>query len=152
MAKEEKNETHGNADVAAQTQQAVSRAADVSTDTIRKEGPGLATAALLGVGVAILEPELIPGILIGAGAMLAPKVLPAVGGVFRPLLKGIVRAGYGVATTVREAVAEAGEQVEDIVAEAKAEQQHTQSRSGGSEAHQHEGQQGKGSKPHPQAA
>lgn len=151
MAKEERSDTHENTDVAAQAQQAVTRAADVSGDTIRKEGPGLATAALLGVGIAILEPELIPGILIGAGAMLAPKFLPAMGGVFRPLLKGAVRAGYGVATTVREALAEAGEQVEDIVAEAKAEQ-HAQPRGGSAEGHAQQGQQGNRSKPHPQAA
>lgn len=148
MAKEVKHNSHESSKVAAQAEQAVTHAANVSTDTIRKEGPGLATAALVGVGVAILEPELIPGILIGAGAMLAPKILPAVGGIFRPLLKGLVRAGYGVATTVREAVAEAGEQMEDIVAEAKAERQHA----GGSEAQQQAGQQGGRSKPHPQAA
>jgi hypothetical protein len=149
MAKEDRHNSHENAGVAAGAQEAVSHAADVSTDTIRKEGPGIATAALLGVGVAILEPELIPGILIGAGAMLAPKILPAMAGVFRPLLKGAVRAGYGVATTVREAVAEASEHVEDIVAEAKAEHHHGQPRAGGSEAHQRAGNR---SKPHPQVA
>jgi hypothetical protein len=85
------------------------------------EGPSIATAALVGVGVAVLEPELIPGILIGAGAVLAPKIIPALGGLLRPLVKGVVKAGYSAAMSVRQVVAEAGEEVEDIVAEAKAE-------------------------------
>ena len=85
------------------------------------EGRSLATAALVGVGVAILEPEFIPGILIGAGAVLAPKILPALGGLVRPLLKGVIKAGYSAAVSVREVVAEAGEEMEDLVAEARAE-------------------------------
>ena|SRR5438477_6989376 len=88
-----------------------------------REGPSLATAALIGVGVAIIEPELIPGLLIGAGAVLAPKLFPALGGILRPLVKSVVKVGYSAATSVREAVAEVGEQVEDIVAEARSEQQ-----------------------------
>jgi hypothetical protein len=39
----------------------------------------------------------------------------------RPLLKGAIRAGYGVANKAKETVAEAGEQFQDIVAEVKAE-------------------------------
>ena len=95
----------------------------LSESGLDREGPSIATAALVGVGVAILEPELIPGILIGAGAVLAPKLFPALGGVLRPLVKGIVKAGYSAAMAVREVVAEAGEEVEDMVAEARAEHQ-----------------------------
>jgi hypothetical protein len=137
------NAQHSHAS-ATETGHSVTGGGEVSRDTMREEGPGLATAALVGVGVAIFQPELIPGILIGAGAVLAPRFLPAMGNVFRPLLKGAVRAGYGVATTVREAVAEASEQVEDIVAEARAEQQHAEPA--------RETQHAKGAKPHPQAA
>src|SRR5581483_5110753 len=86
-----------------------------------QEGPSLATAALVGVGVAIIEPELIPGILIGAGALLAPKLLPALGNAVRPILKGIVKAGYSATMAVRETVAEATENVQDMVAEARSE-------------------------------
>ena len=85
------------------------------------EGPSIATAALVGIGVAVLEPELIPGILIGAGAVLAPKILPALGSMFRPIVKGVVKAGYSAAMSVREVMAEAGEEMEDMVAEARAE-------------------------------
>jgi len=90
---------------------------------LSREGPSIATAVAVGVGVAILEPELIPGMLIGAGALLAPKLVPALGGMLRPLVKGMIKAGYSAGMAVREMVAEAGEQVEDIVAEAKAEHQ-----------------------------
>jgi hypothetical protein len=93
----------------------------LSKSGLDREGPSMATAALVGIGVAVLEPELIPGILIGAGAVLAPKLLPALGGMLRPLVKGMVKAGYSAGMAVREVVAEAGEQVQDIVAEARAE-------------------------------
>src|SRR5260370_5487587 len=93
----------------------------LSESGLDREGPSIATAALVGVGVAILEPELIPGILIGAGAVLAPKLLPALGGMLRPLVKGVVKAGYSATMALREVVAEAGEEVEDMVAEARAE-------------------------------
>lgn len=89
---------------------------------LEREASSIATAALIGVGVAIIEPELIPGLLIGAGAVLAPKILPGIGSMLRPLVKGVIKAGYSTATAVRETVAEMGEQVEDIVAEARAEQ------------------------------
>ncbi len=88
---------------------------------LEREGPSLATAALVGAGLAILEPEFIPGMLIGAGALLAPKILPGLGGMLRPMVKGVVKAGYAASMTVREAVAEAGENMQDIVAEARAE-------------------------------
>jgi hypothetical protein len=107
--------------MAAETDPAHAAGIRESTEPVRQEGPGLATAALVGVGLAIVEPELIPGMLIGVGVTLAPKLVPALGGVLRPMVKGIVKAGYGAAVTVREAVAEAGENIEDIVAEARAE-------------------------------
>jgi hypothetical protein len=109
----------------------------INESGLNTEGPSLATAVAIGVGVAILEPELIPGVLIGAGAMLAPKVIPALGGALRPLVKGMVKAGYSAGMAVREMVAEAGEHVEDIVAEARAE---------------HESGNGHGAGKHPSAA
>jgi hypothetical protein len=90
-------------------------------DGLEKEKPGLATAALVGIGVAIIEPELIPGILIGVGAAFAPKLLPALGGAMRPVVKGVVKAGYSMVASVQEMAAEARENMEDMVAEAKAE-------------------------------
>jgi hypothetical protein len=54
-------------------------------------------------------------------ALLAPVLLPLVGTVVRPVAKGVVKGGLMVKDTVVGFVAEAGEQVSDLVAEAKAE-------------------------------
>ena len=63
-----------------------------------------------------------PNALVVVGvAILAPVLLPAVGSVVRPLVKGAVKAGLTVKDMAVGAVAEAGEQLSDLVAEAKAE-------------------------------
>ena len=62
-------------------------------------------AALVGVGVAIV----------------APTVLPAVGTAFRPLAKSAIKSGILLYNGVKEAIAEAGEQMNDMVAEVQAE-------------------------------
>ena len=85
-------------------------------------GSKLATVAAVGLGVALIEAELIPGMLIGVGAMLAPNLLNRLGAGLRPLVKGAVRAGYTVVEKTKETLAEAGEQYQDIVAEVKSEQ------------------------------
>jgi hypothetical protein len=90
---------------------------------LERETPNLATAALIGTGVAILEPELIPGVLIGVGATLAPRLFPAVGTLLRPVVKLVVKTGYELTSGVWELAAEVREQVEDIVAEAQAERE-----------------------------
>jgi hypothetical protein len=82
----------------------------------------ITTTVLVGLAVAVLQPELLPGMAIGAAAMLAPKVLPNLGGALRPLVKTAVRAGYATANKAMEMAAEAGEQMQDIIAEARAEQ------------------------------
>src|SRR5256886_6255 len=83
--------------------------------------PQLGMAALAGVAVAAIEAELLPGLLIGVGAMLAPKLVPGLGNVMRPLGKILVRVGYEVAAKAQEIVAEASEQVQDMVAKIKTE-------------------------------
>ena len=63
-----------------------------------------------------------PTVLIGLGvAVAAPILLPAVGAVIRPVAKGVVKGGLFVADSLKELVAEGSEQVSDVVAEAKAE-------------------------------
>ncbi len=63
-----------------------------------------------------------PNALVVVGvAVLAPVLLPAVGYVARPLVKGAVKAGLTVKDMAVGFVAEAGEQISDLVAEAKAE-------------------------------
>jgi hypothetical protein len=61
-------------------------------------------------------------VLIGVGvALVAPALLPAVGAVIRPVTKGLIKGGLYVADTLQEMVAESGEQLSDIVAEVRAE-------------------------------
>lgn len=90
------------------------------------EGPSFGDKALT-VGVvaaaaALIEVELIPGMLLGVAAMLVPGLVPKIGKGLRPLVKEAVRAGYGLTAKARESMAEAGEQFQDIVAEVKAEE------------------------------
>ena len=80
-----------------------------------------ATVAMIGLGVALIEVELIPGMLLGVAAVLAPNLLPKFGRALRPLVKGAVRAGYAMVARTRETVAEAGEHLQDIMAEVKSE-------------------------------
>lgn len=63
-----------------------------------------------------------PNALVVVGvAVLAPVLLPAVGYVVRPLVKGVIKTGLTVRDMAVGFVAEAGEQLCDLVAEAKAE-------------------------------
>ncbi len=63
-----------------------------------------------------------PNALVVVGVMvLAPVLLPAIGYVVRPLVKGAVNTGLAVKDLALGFVEEAGEQVSDLVAEAKAE-------------------------------
>ena len=89
--------------------------------------------------MALLDDLLIgglPGVLVGVGvALAAPVLLPAAAAGARPLAKTLIKGGLLVATTVREVVAEAGEQFSDLVAEVQAEQAaatQPQAESGGS--------------------
>jgi len=63
-----------------------------------------------------------PTVLVVMGvAILVPVLLPAVGYVVRPLVKGVVKTGLTVKDMAVGFVEETGEQVSDLVAEAKAE-------------------------------
>jgi hypothetical protein len=66
--------------------------------------------------------SLASNLLIGAAAVvLAPIVLPAVFAGMRPVAKTLVKGGVLVFDKTREMVAEAGEQMSDLVAEARSE-------------------------------
>ena len=90
-------------------------------DALSGEMGGLATAAAIGVGAALIEAELVPGIVLGAAAMLLGKVFPQLNEGVRPLMKAAVGAGLAVADKTRTLLAEAGEQMQDVVAEVRAE-------------------------------
>ncbi len=75
-----------------------------------------ATIAVIGVGAALISTELIPGMIIGVCAAFIPGLGPKL----RPLFKSTVKAGYTAMRKTREMVAEATEQMQDVVAEARA--------------------------------
>ena len=61
-------------------------------------------------------------IAVGAAVvLLAPMVIPIVGGIVRPFAKAAIKGGLMMYEKGREMVAEAQESVEDLAAEAKAE-------------------------------
>lgn len=81
---------------------------------------GLTTAAITGVAVALINPSLLPGMAIGVAATMGPRLLPVISNILRPIVSTAVRAGYAATVMTREAVAEASEQFQDMVAEARA--------------------------------
>jgi hypothetical protein len=89
---------------------------DTGSDIIGKA----ATIAVVGVGVALISAELIPGMLIGVAAAF----LPGIGPKLRPFFKSTVKAGYSAFRKTREMVSEAGEQIQDVIAEVNTEHSH----------------------------
>ncbi len=81
----------------------------------------IATAGVIVIGAALIEVALIPGMIVGVAAALAPKYVPAISENLRPAFRSIVRGAYKFGRKAREAAAEAQEQVQDIVAEVHAE-------------------------------
>jgi hypothetical protein len=79
-----------------------------------------ATVAVVGVGVAIFEAALLPGVVLGVAAALVPKALPNIGTALNPLFKSTVRNAYKFSKKTKEFVAETQEHVHDILAEANA--------------------------------
>jgi Flp pilus assembly protein protease CpaA len=64
----------------------------------------------------------VPNILVGVGvALVVPVLLPAAGAILRPLAKGVIKGGLTLYDTAVGLVAETGEQLSDLYAEAKAE-------------------------------
>ena len=94
---------------------------DGAPDVLEEEGSSLLGALITSAAVAFIKPDLLPGMAVGVAAALGPKLLPAVGGLLRPVVKTAVRAGYATAVATRGVVAEAGEQVQDMIAEARSE-------------------------------
>jgi len=82
-----------------------------------------ATVGVVAVGAALFEVALLPGIALGVAAMLAPKYVPKVGSAVTPMFRSSVRGIYKFGQKSREMMAEAKEQVNDIVAEVHAEKE-----------------------------
>jgi hypothetical protein len=66
--------------------------------------------------------NVVTGLAIGIGAaVLAPVVIPILASVAKPLTKAVIKGGLALYESGRETVAEVGEVLEDLVAEAQAE-------------------------------
>lgn len=101
-------------------------AADVPHEEHHEQDNGnmnktIAAVAVVAVGAALFETALLPGLALGVAAVAAPKYLPRLGASLNPLFRSTVRGTYKLAQKSREMFAEAHEQVNDIVAEVKAE-------------------------------
>jgi len=83
--------------------------------------PTVATVAVVGIGAAIFETALLPGLVLGVAAMCVPRYFPQIGSALQPLFKSTVRGASRIGQKTREVVAEAHEQIQDIVAEVDAE-------------------------------
>lgn len=81
----------------------------------------LATAAVVGVAALLIEIELLPGILLGVGAMMIPKLFPGVTDMVRPLMKSTIALGYKAMAKTQQLVAEASDHAQDMLAEIRAE-------------------------------
>ncbi|MGO9014805.1 MAG: DUF5132 domain-containing protein [Dissulfurispiraceae bacterium] len=69
-----------------------------------------------------LKGNIVTGLAVGIGAALfAPQVIPALAGVVKPLAKAAIKGSLVLYEKGKEAFAEVGEMMEDIVAEVKAE-------------------------------
>jgi Flp pilus assembly protein TadB len=83
--------------------------------------PTVATVAVVCVAAAAFEAALLPGIVIGIAAAAVPGYLPHIGAALKPLFRTTVRGVYRIGEKSKKMIAEAHEQVQDIVAEANAE-------------------------------
>jgi hypothetical protein len=81
----------------------------------------VATVAVVGVAAAAFEAALLPGIVLGVAAVAVPRYLPQIGAAINPLFRSTVRGAYKMSQKTKEMMAEAHEQVHDIVAEVHAE-------------------------------
>lgn len=95
------------------------------TSTVQRALPdstgGVAATAALALGAALIEVELLPGILLGAGAMLLGAALPRLRASARPMFKSVVAAGLAAYDSSRRAVAGAAGQMEEMMGEVRRE-------------------------------
>ena len=112
-------------DVNAGTGQAEQTSAPSAEETVQSSedfGAQVATIGVVAIGVAVISAELLPGVVIGVAAALAPKYLPKLGTRLQPLFNSTVRGAYKLGRKAQSAVGEIQERVNDITAEVKAEE------------------------------
>jgi hypothetical protein len=80
-----------------------------------------ATVVAVAAGAALLETALLPGLALVVAAIAAPKYVSRLARAITPMFKSTVRATYQLARKPGEALAEAQHQIDDIIAEVRAE-------------------------------
>jgi CBS domain-containing protein len=65
-----------------------------------------ATVAVVGIGAAVFEAALLPGIVLGAAAAWLPRYFPKVGEALNPLFRSTVRGAYKIGQQTRKMAAE----------------------------------------------
>ena len=105
------------AHAAEESVEAIDQASDNHSEVVAT----VATVAVVGIGAAAFEAALLPGIVLGVAAMWLPQYFPKIGEALNPLFRSTVRGVYKIGQKTREMMAEAQEQVHDIVAEVHAE-------------------------------
>jgi hypothetical protein len=58
--------------------------------------PTVATVAIVGIGAAVFEAALLPGMVLGVAAMCAPRFFPQTGSALHPLFKSTMRGAYQI--------------------------------------------------------
>jgi hypothetical protein len=96
-------------------------------------GKTAATVVVVAAGAAVFEAALLPGLALGVAAIAAPKVVSRLAGALAPIFKSTVRATYRLAKTPKAAFAGAQQQINGILAEARAEDAHQLSTRAGEE-------------------
>jgi hypothetical protein len=56
-------------------------------EVLEEEGSSLIGTLVTGAAVALIKPDLLPGMAVGVAAALGPKLLPALGALLRPVVK-----------------------------------------------------------------
>lgn len=104
-------------------QDAAPETADVNpgSDNRREMVATVATVAAVAITAAAFEAALLPGVFLGIVAIWGPRHLPRIGAALSPLLRNTVREAYKIDRKTREIMAEAQEQVHDVIAEIDAE-------------------------------
>lgn len=106
-------------------QGSAARARVTGGSTSADQSEAMSAAATVGIvvaGAAIMEAALIPAILIGAAAALAPRFLPRLGIRIQPVVDSTVRGAVKMGRKARNAMGEAQERIGDISAEVAAEE------------------------------
>lgn len=79
------------------------------------------TVGVVGVAAVVFEAALIPGMILGVAAALAPSYVPRMGAALNPLFRSTIRGAYKLGQKTRVAASEVREQMSDIAAEVNAE-------------------------------